>query len=119
MAAADHLRTGIIPAEPPDDPVLEEAVLRKVTWRLIPLMFVGSAWSFYLLRFLLGLAEAGFFPGIVLYLSGWFPARQRARAMARFMTGSAVTGIVGGPLSGAILQYMDGQAGLAGWQWLF
>src|SRR5262249_42683166 len=80
-----------------------------ISWGLISagMMFVRSAWTFYLLRFLLGLAEAGFFPGVILYLSYWFPARQRAQAVARFMTGSAVTGIVGGPLSGAILQYLD------------
>ena len=83
------------------------------------MMFVTSAWSFYLLRFLLGLAEAGFFPGIILYLSYWFPARRRAHALSRFLTGSAITGILGGPLSGAILQYLSGAAGLAGWQWLF
>jgi ACS family tartrate transporter-like MFS transporter len=92
-----------------------------ISWGIISasMLFVVDAWSFYLLRFLLGLAEAGFFPGIILYLSYWFPARQRARAVARFMTGSAVTGIVGMPLSGAILKFLDETAGLAGWQWLF
>jgi ACS family tartrate transporter-like MFS transporter len=92
-----------------------------ISWGLISasMMFVTTPWSFYLLRFLLGVAEAGFFPGIVLYLSYWFPARQRARAVSRFMTGSAVTGMVGLPLSGAIMQYANGVAGLAGWQWLF
>lgn len=83
------------------------------------MMFVRGPWSLYLLRFLLGLAEAGFFPGIILYLSYWFPARERARAISRFMTGSAVTGILGSPLSGAILQYAGGVGGLKGWQWLF
>ena len=82
-------------------------------------MFVRGPWSLYLLRFLLGLAEAGFFPGIILYLSYWFPARERARAVSLFMTGSAVTGIVGSPLSGAILHYASGVGGLKGWQWLF
>jgi ACS family tartrate transporter-like MFS transporter len=92
-----------------------------ISWGLISasMMFVTDPVSFYLLRFLLGLAEAGFFPGVVLYLSYWFPANERARAVSRFMTGSAVTGIVGNPLSGVILQYTDGVAGLAGWQWLF
>jgi MFS transporter, ACS family, tartrate transporter len=92
-----------------------------ISWGIISasMMFVTSAWSFYLLRFLLGLAEAGFFPGIILYLSYWFPARRRAHALSRFLTGSAITGILGGPLSGAILQYLSGAAGLAGWQWLF
>jgi D-galactonate transporter len=92
-----------------------------ITWGIISaaMMFITGPWSFYLLRLLLGVAEAGFFPGIILYLSYWFPARERARAVSRFMTGSAVTGIVGNPLSGAILQYLDGAAGLAGWQWVF
>ena len=92
-----------------------------ITWGVISasMMFVTSPESFYLLRFLLGLAEAGFYPGIVLYLSYWFPAQERARAVARFMTGAAVTGIVGMPLSGAIMQYMNDVAGLADWQWLF
>jgi MFS transporter, ACS family, tartrate transporter len=92
-----------------------------ISWGLISasMMFVVGPWSFYLLRFLLGLAEAGFFPGIILYLSYWFPARQRAKAVARFMTGSAVTGIVGNPLSGYIMEYMNNVAGLPGWQWLF
>jgi len=92
-----------------------------VSWGLISaaLMFIQQPWHFYLLRFLLGFAEAGFFPGIILYLSYWFPARQRAQAVARFMTGSAVTGVVGLPLSGAIMQYLNGVGGLGGWQWLF
>jgi ACS family tartrate transporter-like MFS transporter len=92
-----------------------------VSWGLISagMMFVTAPWNFYLLRFLLGLAEAGFFPGIILYLSYWFPARLRARAVARFMTGSAVSSMVGLPLSGAIMQYMHDVLGLAGWQWLF
>ncbi len=92
-----------------------------VSWGLLSagMMFMTGPWSFYGLRFLLGLAEAGFFPGIILYLSYWFPARQRASAVSRFMTGSALTGIVGNPLSGAILHYLDGSAGLAGWRWLF
>ncbi|HEX5273334.1 MAG TPA: MFS transporter, partial [Gemmataceae bacterium] len=69
--------------------------------------------------FALGVAEAGFFPGIILYLSYWFPARLRGRAVAVFMLASPVAGLVGNPLSGAILQYMSGAGGLAGWQWLF
>lgn len=92
-----------------------------ISWGLISsaMMFVRGPASFYVLRFLLGLAEAGFFPGIILYLSYWFPARERAKAVSRFMTGSAVTGIVGNPLSGAILDHLSGAGGLAGWQWLF
>lgn len=92
-----------------------------MSWGLISAatMFVTGPWSFYLLRFLLGLAEAGFFPGIILYLSEWFPARERARAVSRFMVASALTGALGGPLSGSIMQFTKGTAGLTGWQWLF
>jgi D-galactonate transporter len=92
-----------------------------VTWGLISaaLMFAGSATSFYVLRFLLGAAEAGFFPGIILYLTYWYPARRRARMVALFMSGVAVAGVVGGPLSGWIMQACAGLYGLKGWQWLF
>ena len=75
--------------------------------------------TFYVLRFLLGAAEAGFFPGVILFLTYWFPARRRAQMVAWFMTGIAVSNIIGSPLSGAILQYMDGVNGLRGWQWVF
>jgi ACS family tartrate transporter-like MFS transporter len=92
-----------------------------VSWGLISaaMMFVAGPWSFCLLRFLLGCAEAGFFPGIVLYLTYWFPARQRARAVALFMVASPLTWVVGGPLSGALLDFTHEWGGLAGWQWLF
>src|SRR5262249_29457841 len=83
------------------------------------MMFVTGWWSFAMLRLLLGVAEAGFFPGIILYLTYWFPARQRGRAVAYFMIASPLAGMIGGPISGAIMQYMAGTAGLAGWQWLF
>ncbi|MEI6244639.1 MAG: MFS transporter, partial [Acidobacteriota bacterium] len=91
-----------------------------VTWGLISaaMMFVTGQRSFYVLRFLLGLAEAGFFPGMILYLTYWFPAAARGRAVANFMTATAIAGVIGGPLSGALLK-LDGLAGLAGWQWLF
>jgi MFS transporter, ACS family, tartrate transporter len=91
-----------------------------ITWGLVSaaMMFVRSATAFYLLRFLLGAAEAGFFPGIIYCLTRWFPIRDRARAIAGFMTAVVIAGIVGGPVSGALLS-LDGAAGLAGWQWLF
>ncbi|TMA57229.1 MAG: MFS transporter, partial [Deltaproteobacteria bacterium] len=91
-----------------------------VTWGLIAsaMVLVRGAASFYLLRFLLGVAEAGFFPGMILYLTYWFPAAERAHAVARFMTATAIAGVVGGPISGALLA-MDGLGGLRGWQWLF
>src|SRR5436309_14228994 len=82
------------------------------------MMFVGGVAAFYALRFLLGVAEAGFFPGMILYLTYWFPAEARGRAVARFMTATAIAGVIGGPISGLLLA-MNGFAGLAGWQWLF
>jgi ACS family tartrate transporter-like MFS transporter len=91
-----------------------------ITWGIASsaMVFVQGTWSFYALRFLLGAAEAGFFPGIILYLTRWFPAEDRARAIALFMTATALAGVIGGPLSGALLS-LEGFAGLHGWQWLF
>ena len=91
-----------------------------LTWGLVSaaMAFVQDATTFYVLRFLLGAAEAGFFPGIIYYLTQWFPARERARAVALFMTGTAIAGVIGGPLSSALL-LLDGTWGLRGWQWLF
>lgn len=91
-----------------------------ITWGLISsaMMFVRGPVSFYALRFLLGLAEAGFFPGMILYLTYWFSSRERAGAISLFMTAVALAGVVGGPISGALLT-MTGVGGLAGWQWLF
>jgi ACS family tartrate transporter-like MFS transporter len=91
-----------------------------ISWGAISaaMMFVRTAPTFYVLRFLLGAAEAGFFPGVVYYLSHWYPEGQRARAIAAFMTAVPVSGVVGGPLSGALLT-LNGLFGLAGWQWLF
>jgi ACS family tartrate transporter-like MFS transporter len=82
------------------------------------MMFVRGAASFYVLRFMLGLAEAGFFPGIIYYLTFWFPHRERARAIAWFMTATSVAGVIAGPLSGALLT-LHGIGGLSGWQWMF
>lgn len=92
-----------------------------VSWGLISagMLFVVGPWSFGILRFLLGCAEAGFFPGIVLYLTYWFPARRRARAVALLMVASPVVWMLGGPLTGALLQFMHEIGGLAGWQWVF
>src|SRR5262245_61708092 len=91
-----------------------------VTWGIISsaMMFVSGPATFYVLRFLLGVAEAGFFPGMILYLTYWFPAEERGRAVARFMTATAMAGVIGGPVSGFLLR-MNGAAGFAGWQWLF
>jgi ACS family tartrate transporter-like MFS transporter len=92
-----------------------------VSWGLISsaMMLVTGPWSFAALRVLLGVAEAGFFPGIIYYLSDWFPARVRARAVANFMLGGVIASMVGYPISGFILQYMDEVGGLWGWQWVF
>jgi ACS family tartrate transporter-like MFS transporter len=91
-----------------------------VTWGIISsaMMFLNGVTMFYVLRFLLGLAEAGFFPGMILYLTYWFPSEARGRAVARFMTATAIAGVIGGPISGILLR-MNGLGGLAGWQWLF
>jgi MFS transporter, ACS family, tartrate transporter len=91
-----------------------------ISWGAISaaMMFVRTPPTFYVLRFLLGAAEAGFFPGMVYYLSHWYPEQQRARAIAAFMTAVPVSGVIGGPLSGALLE-LNGTFGLAGWQWLF
>lgn len=92
-----------------------------VTWGLISsaMMFVTTPLMFYAMRFVLGAAEAGFFPGIILYLTYWYPARRRARIVALFMTAIALSGVVGGPLSGWIMQTFAGSNGWSGWQWLF
>ncbi len=82
------------------------------------MVLVRSAGSFYTLRFLLGIAEAGFVPGMLLYLTFWFPSHQRAKAVAKFMTATSLAGVVGGPLSSALLK-LNGVGGLSGWQWLF
>jgi MFS transporter, ACS family, tartrate transporter len=91
-----------------------------LVWGIISasMVFVGTARSFYALRFLLGASEAGFFPGMILYLKNWFPATARARTVAWFMTAAPLSGVVGGPISGALLS-LHHYFGLAGWQWLF
>lgn len=91
-----------------------------ITWGIASagMAFTTGATSFYILRFLLGLAEAGFFPGIILYLGYWFPSSQRSKVIALFMAAAPIAGFVGSPLSGALMQ-MHGVMGLKGWQWLF
>lgn len=112
--------------EVPSNMILERIGARRwvpiimVAWGLATaaLAFVSTPLEFYLLRFLIGFAEAGFFPGVVLFMTYWFPASHRGRMMALFMTGLAISGVVGGPLCGAIMEFLDGSVGLAGWQWL-
>lgn len=91
-----------------------------ITWGLVgvAMAFVVGPYSFYLCRFLLGAAEAGFFPGVILYLTYWFPKAYRARIVAMFMVAIPVSSFLGSPLSAGLLQ-LDGAAGLHGWQWLF
>ena len=92
-----------------------------IHWGVVATMFncTDAEFTFYFLRFLLGVAEAGFFPGIILYLTYWFPGARRAKMVAMFMTAIAISNVVGSPVSGAIMQYMDGANGWRGWQWLF
>jgi ACS family tartrate transporter-like MFS transporter len=91
-----------------------------IVWGFISMAFMlmKGVTSFYVLRFLLGAAEAGFFPGVILYITYWYPARERARVIALFAAGGVAAGVIGSPVSGAILE-MDGIGGLGGWQWLF
>ena len=91
-----------------------------ITWGLVSgaMALVNGTTSFYILRFLLGVAEAGFFPGIILYLSYWFPARRRAAVTAMFMAAAPLATAIGSPISGALLE-LHGLWGLAGWQWMF
>jgi MFS family permease len=91
-----------------------------VTWGLISaaMMFAHTETVFYVLRVLLGIAEAGFFPGVILYLTYWFPSNARARAMGLFYFGAPLAFIFGSPLSGLLLEF-NGLAGLHGWQWMF
>ncbi len=113
--------------EVPSNLLLEKVGARRwiarimVSWGIVSAatMFATGPLSYYALRFLLGVAEAGFFPGVVLYLTYWYPAHRRARIVALFMSGVAVAGVLGGPLSGWIMQHFAGSGGLAGWQWLF
>jgi MFS family permease len=92
-----------------------------VSWGVASMcmLFVRTPASFYALRLLLGMAECGLFPGIILYLTYWYPARRRSRIVAMFMAALPISGLIGGPLSGWIMQRFAGFAGLHGWQWLF
>jgi MFS family permease len=128
--------------EVPSNVILEKVGARvwiariMITWGLISaaFMFTGdihwgpvaaafqfsdAQFTFYFLRFMLGVAEAGFFPGVILYLTYWFPGARRAKMVALFMTAIGVSQLVGSPVSAAIMQYLDGAHGWRGWQWLF
>ncbi|MBR1218340.1 MFS transporter [Bradyrhizobium sp. U87765 SZCCT0131] len=113
--------------EVPSNLLLEKIGARKtlaritILWGLncAAMAFVKTEFWFYVLRFTLGMFEAGFFPGVVLYLTYWFPAARRARINGLFMTSFAIAGIVGGPIAGLIMSSMGGVANLSSWQWLF
>lgn len=81
--------------------------------------FVSAPWQFYAIRLMLGIFEAGFFPGIILYLTYWYPSQRRGRVTGLFLFGMPITGVLGGPLSGTIMSGMEGLGGMHGWQWLF
>lgn len=118
---------GYLLFEVPSNLIMEKVGARiwiariMLTWGVISasFMFMWNDWSFYTLRFLLGIAEAGFFPGMILYLSYWFPVRLRARMVARFMVAIPVSYVIGAPVSGLIIDHMHMVGGLVGWQWLF
>jgi MFS family permease len=118
---------GYFMAEVPSNLILHRVGARRwiarimVTWAILSasMALTQTTTVFYVLRFLLGVAEAGFLPGILLYLSQWFPAHRRGKMVAILMAGNPVSGIIGGPVSGYILHSMNGVHGLAAWQWLF
>ena len=92
-----------------------------ISWGIISacMMFVTNAWSFYTLRFLLGIAEAGFFPGVIFYLTLWYPSKHRSSRIAWFAAAIPISGLIGNPICGWIMDMLSGSMGLAGWQWLF
>ena len=118
---------GYILFEVPSNLVLEKVGAKiwiariMITWGLLSVctLFVTTSTQFYILRFLLGAAEAGFLPGVLFYLTTWFPTYRRGRIIALFMIGLPLSSVIGGPLSGWIMGHFDMTAGLRGWQWLF
>jgi len=113
--------------EVPSNLLLERIGARKTVARItmlwgitcVAMMFVTTPMQFYVLRFLLGVFEAGFYPGIILYLTYWYPTERRAKAFGLFMSASALAGVLGGPLAGTIMTQLNGANGWAGWQWVF
>nr|HET7857672.1 MFS transporter [Caldimonas sp.] len=113
--------------EVPSNLMLEKIGARKTLLRIMfcwgvvaaVMMFVRTPTQFYVARFLLGVFEAGFFPGIVLYLTYWYPSARRGQMIAIFMTATTVVAVIAGPLCGGIMKYLDGANGWHGWQWLF
>ncbi|RDV00603.1 MFS transporter [Trinickia dinghuensis] len=125
--AAGILFIGYVAFEVPSNLVLQRVGARvwlariMITWGILATLmaFVFNASSLYTVRALIGIAEAGFFPGLLFYMMGWFPAEERAKAITVFMLGNPISIIIGGPLSTAILRYSHHFGGFAGWQWLF
>jgi MFS transporter, ACS family, tartrate transporter len=123
--AAGIFFVGYVVFQLPSNLIMERVGARRwigvlmMAWGLISscMIFARAPWHLYLLRFLLGSAEAGFFPGIVFYLKGWFPSTSRARTVALFAAAGPLSAVIAGPLSGSLLRLH--QAGLAGWQWMF
>jgi MFS family permease len=118
---------GYLLFEVPSNLMLEKVGVRKTLLRImvcwgvvaVAMMFVRTPAQFYVLRFLLGAFEAGFTPGALLYLTFWYPPARRARMIAVFLLGAIAANLIAGPLSGAIMKYLDGANGWHGWQWLF
>ncbi|MDE2414220.1 MAG: MFS transporter [Comamonadaceae bacterium] len=112
--------------EVPSNLLLQKIGAKKTIMRItigwgltsIAAMFVKTPEQFYFVRFLLGVFEAGFYPGIILYLTYWFPGTRRAKAFGMFMSASAFAGVIGGPLAGSIMTGMHGINGWSGWQWV-
>ena len=125
--AAGAFSLGYVAFEVPSNLLLERIGVRKtllrimVLWGLVTsvMLFVRGATHLYVLRFLLGVAEAGFFPGILFYLTYWFPDRKRGRMTSLFVTAVPIAGVIGGPVSGWLMDNFQGVGGLRGWQWLF
>jgi len=113
--------------EVPSNLLLEKIGARKTLLRIMVLwglaaaamMFVSTPFQFYVARFLLGAFEAGFFPGVILYFTYWYPSVRRGQVIAIFMSATTIISVLAGPLCGATLKYFDGVGGLYGWQWLF
>ena len=113
--------------EVPSNLLLEKIGARKTLLRIMLLwgltaaamMFVSMPMQFYVVRFLLGAFEAGFFPGVILYFTYWYPSVRRGQVIAIFMSATTIVSVIAGPMCGAILKYLDGVGGLHGWQWLF
>jgi D-galactonate transporter len=118
---------GYVLFEVPSNVILKRIGARKtmlrimLCWGVVSMitMFVATPLEFYVARFFLGVFEAGFFPGILFYLTLWYPAERRARIIAIFMAAAVAAGMISGPVSGYILQNMNGVHGLRGWQWMF